>query len=333
LVDPGPSDLEILHNWRAAHAYVLSIFVQGLNRKIRALGLKNVVVTQRLKMKSTIIDKLAQGRASDLSTMHDIAGCRVICRNLDELELIRAAFNSRKVLHKRTSGEKFNYLLNPKESGYRGIHDVFSHESKITGMSPWNNLRVEIQYRTQVQHAWATGVEVCDRIFKDRLKFGQGEIAHALLFSLWSEALARHPEGMKSCHPDLSGSDLLDRIKSLDAHVKVLEAFGKLLSFKGKIRSGRNLLLSIGEDNRPKVQSYASFPKALAAAEVVERNGAEGAFAVAVRGRNTTELRSAFRNYFNDTKELVNLMEESLKEISINQDPRPSNPAIESQKE
>lgn len=136
LVDPGPSDLEILHNWRAAHAYVLSIFVQGLNRKIRALGLKNVVVTQRLKMKSTIIDKLAQGRASDLSTMHDIAGCRVICRNLEELELIRAAFNSRKVLHKRTSGEKFNYLLNPKESGYRGIHDVFSHESKIIGMSP-----------------------------------------------------------------------------------------------------------------------------------------------------------------------------------------------------
>lgn len=316
LLDPEPGDLEILHNWRAAHAYVLSIFAQGLNRKIKALGLKNVVVTQRLKMKSTIIDKLAQGRATDLSTMHDIAGCRVICRDLDELNSIRSAFNSRKVLHRRTSGEKFNYLSNPKECGYRGIHDVFSHESKIAGMSPWNNLRVEIQYRTQVQHAWATGVEVCDRIFKDRLKFGQGEIARALLFSLWSEALARRQEDMRSSHPGLSDSELVSKIENLEAHAKVLQAFSTLLSFKGKIRPGKNLLLSIGDDDRPNVQSFSSFTKALAAAEAVERNGAKGSFAVAVRGRNTTELKSAFRNYFNDTKELVNLIEESLNKPS-----------------
>jgi ppGpp synthetase/RelA/SpoT-type nucleotidyltranferase len=314
LSHPELEDLEILHNWRAAHAYVLSIFVQGLNRKIRDLGVKNVVVTQRLKMKSTIIDKLVQGRSSDLSTMNDIAGCRVICSSLEELDHIRSAFNSRKVLHRRTSEEKFNYLLHPKNSGYRGIHDVFSHEGKTAGMSPWNNLRVEIQYRTQVQHAWATGVEVCDRIFKDRLKFGQGENEHAQLFSLWSEILARRQETMNSCHPDLSSDELRSKIISLESHSKVLNAFGRLLSFKGKIQSGKNLLLSIGADQQPNVRSFSSFPKALDAAEAIERAGTESAFAVAVRGRNTNELRSAFRNYFNDTKDLVKLVKESLRD-------------------
>jgi hypothetical protein len=309
-------DLDILHNWRACHAYVLSIFVQGLNRKIKSLGLDGVVVTQRLKMKSTIIDKLIQGRSMDLSSMHDIAGCRVICKNLDELEQIRAAFNSRRVLHRRVSDEKFNYLSHPKASGYRGIHDVFSHESKMGEMALWNNLKVEVQYRTHVQHAWATGVEVCDRIFKDRLKFGEGATDHAKLFSLWSELLARHLEGMHSCHPDLLDDELAAELLSLDAHNKVLDAFGKLSSFRGKIKSGKNLLLSIGDDQEPKVASFPSFTKALAAAEEVERQGSAGAFAVAVRGRNTNELRSAFRNYFNDTEELIGLVQESLTSLT-----------------
>jgi putative GTP pyrophosphokinase len=309
-------DLDILHNWRACHAYVLSIFVQGLNRKIKSLELGGIVVTQRLKMKSTIVDKLIQGRSMDLSSMHDIAGCRVICNNLTELEKIRTAFNSRRVLHRRVSDEKFNYLCNPKASGYRGIHDVFSHESKMGEMALWNNLKVEVQYRTHVQHAWATGVEVCDRIFKDRLKFGQGETDHAKLFGLWSELLARHLEGMNSCHPELPGDELAREVLRLDAHKKVLDAFGKLSSFKGKIKSGKNLLLSIGEDQKPKVESFPSFPKALAAAEEVERQGSAGAFAVAVRGRNTNELRSAFRNYFNDTQELTSLVRDSLDSLT-----------------
>lgn len=309
---PQSTDLDILHNWRACHAYVLSIFVQGLNRKIKDLGLSGVVVTQRLKMKSTIIDKLVQGRSKDLSSMHDVAGCRVICSSLEELEHVRNAFNSRRVFHQRISDEKFNYLSAPKSSGYRGIHDVFSHESKMAEMSPWNNLKVEIQYRTYVQHAWATGVEVCDRIFKDRLKFGQGEVEHARLFELWSELLARNLEGMNSCHPELSNDELANEVLAQEAHAKVLDAFGKLSSFKGKIKSGKNLLLSIGEDQKPNVQSFASFPKALAAAEEIEKDGNSGSFAVAVRGRNSNELRSAFRNYFNDTKELTTLIQASL---------------------
>lgn len=308
-------DLEILHNWRACHAYVLSIFVQGLNKKIKGLGLGGIVVTQRLKIKSTIVDKLIQGRALDLSSMHDIAGCRVICSNLTELEKIRTAFNRRRVLHRRVSDEKFNYLCNPKADGYRGIHDVFSHKS-MGEMALWNNLKVEVQYRTHVQHAWATGVEVCDRIFKDRLKFGQGETDHAQLFSLWSELLARHLEGMNSCHPELPNDELAREVLRLDAHKKVLDAFGKLSSFKGKIKSGKNLLLSIGEDQEPNVESFPSFPKALAAAEEVERQGSAGAFAVAVRGRNTNELRSAFRNYFNDTQELTSLVRDSLDSLT-----------------
>ena len=64
------------------------------------------------------------------------------------------------------------------------------------------------------------------------------------------------------------------------------------------------------------MESFPSFPKALAAAEEVERQGSAGAFAVAVRGRNTNELRSAFRNYFNDTQELTSLVRDSLDSLT-----------------
>ena len=117
---------------------------------------------------------------------------------------------------------------------------------------------------------------------------------------------------MNSCHPELSNDELANEVLAQDAHAKVLDAFGKLSSFKGKIKSGKNLLLSIGEDQKTNVQSFASFPKALAAAEEIEKDGNSGSFAVAVRGRNSNELRSAFRNYFNDTKELTTLIQASL---------------------
>ena len=45
--------------------------------------------------------------------------------------------------------------------GYRGIHDVYEFLVRSTRRREFSNgLQIEIQYRTHVQHAWATAVEV-----------------------------------------------------------------------------------------------------------------------------------------------------------------------------
>jgi ppGpp synthetase/RelA/SpoT-type nucleotidyltranferase len=153
---PTGEDWEVFENWRRAHAYVLNTFQMRLrNTRNRFEG--DVQVAQRHKRRPTIVDKLAREPSMQLSTMHDIAGCRAICSSIEELYEFRETFLDTRSLHVHTnSDDRFDYIENPKESGYRGIHDVFETKLQSESGARWNGLKVEIQFRTRAQHAWAT---------------------------------------------------------------------------------------------------------------------------------------------------------------------------------
>lgn len=130
-------DYDLVDKWRAAHAYVINNFQIFLRRKIEAKGF-DVEFAQRLKRRNTVIDKLRRKNAdgvhliSDLTTMQDFAGCRMIFENLDELYDFRSYVQSpqvmRNVEHKlRHDVDKYDYIKSPKVTGYRGIHDVYRH--------------------------------------------------------------------------------------------------------------------------------------------------------------------------------------------------------------
>lgn len=56
----------------------------------------------------------------------------------------------------------YNYLRDdpgPRESGYRGVHVVYEYGAS---KKEYHGLRIELQVRTQLQHAWATAVETMD---------------------------------------------------------------------------------------------------------------------------------------------------------------------------
>ena len=65
-----------------------------------------------------------------------------------------------------------DYLTKPKEDGYRGVHLVYRFRSQTAERSVWNGLRIEIQIRSLLQHAWATAVETVDVLRETRLKVG-----------------------------------------------------------------------------------------------------------------------------------------------------------------
>ena len=82
-------DLVVLENWRASHAYIINTFQANIRRRTRG---KNYDVGQRLKRRPTIEDKLVREPGMRLSRMHDVAGCRVVCDDIDALKSFRKDF-------------------------------------------------------------------------------------------------------------------------------------------------------------------------------------------------------------------------------------------------
>jgi ppGpp synthetase/RelA/SpoT-type nucleotidyltranferase len=147
-------DLRVIDEWRAAHRAVLNTFKVILRE--RAKG-KQITVAQRHKRRRTIFDKLQRFPGMQLARMDDVAGCRLIFEDLADLHAFREKFHKAKFKHRRRNDlDKYDYIKNPKSTGYRGIHDVYEYDVNSEVGKPLTGLYVEIQYRTLVQHSWAT---------------------------------------------------------------------------------------------------------------------------------------------------------------------------------
>ncbi len=204
----------MIDEWRAAHRAVLNTFKAILRNRTR--GTK-VTVAQRHKRKRTIFDKLRRLPGMRLSRMDDSAGCRLIFRNVRDLNAFRADFDRAKFNHRRRNAPgKYDYIAHPKPTGYRGIHDIYEYDVKSEVGRRLAGLYVEIQYRSLVQHVWATAVEVIGFITKSQPKFREGDQPYERAMALASEMLARAFEGSEGRSPELGDRELLREFVALD---------------------------------------------------------------------------------------------------------------------
>ncbi|MHB1252398.1 MAG: RelA/SpoT domain-containing protein, partial [Acidimicrobiales bacterium] len=137
-----------LVEYRAAHQYPLIKATNGLRSAVKAEHC-DIEVSQRLKRIPTILDKLLREPEMDLSRMQDFGGCRAVLENIDEVLRVQSRVSQ---AHKRRNGNDphtKDYIANPRESGYRGIHVIVVYDGKL----------VEVQLRTKVMHEWAIAVE------------------------------------------------------------------------------------------------------------------------------------------------------------------------------
>lgn len=131
------------------------------------MGLRSVVgtegceirVSQRLKRTPTVVDKLVREPTMQLGNMHDIAGCRAVLGSLNEVRRVQ-----RRLSKNRPPLRTFDYIENPKPSGYRGIHVVVQYDDRP----------VEVQLRTVGMHEWAMTVEQLGVRLQVELKSGKG---------------------------------------------------------------------------------------------------------------------------------------------------------------
>lgn len=317
---------DIVDQWRSAHGYVINTFQIWIKRKISALGM-NVEFAQRLKRRNTVFNKLTRRNAngefliSDVSAMHDFAGCRLIFDNLEDLQRFRTYMHSpgvvKNVSHElRHPPEKYDYIEHPKESGYRGIHDVYRHlprgSERAEAKKPWDNLLVEIQYRTRAQHAWATAVEISDFVDGEKTKFEMDQSKRGRFFAIASEIIARNHEHMERAFSNESVQQLQKELQILENELGILQRLSALKTFADEDKLQQHNVLNITKvesgELMLEVLPFKQAADAIAKATELESSGSS-LNAVYVRADNPSQLRSAYRNYFNDPIDFVKIIQ------------------------
>jgi len=198
--------------FRKAHAKILKNFRDRLANKVN----KNVAVGGRLKTRNTIIAKLQRRYSSmDLTRMHDIAGVRLVFENNNALNNFRNSFINEpdySNYERCNDKDKYDYIKTPNlNTGYRCIHDIYQEKTD----DPIKT-HIEIQYRTTVQQAWASTLEIWDSAFDDETKFGlssKKDLQNLLKYI--SELFARELEDL-SFLKDVSDEELFKQIIKLD---------------------------------------------------------------------------------------------------------------------
>jgi putative GTP pyrophosphokinase len=315
-------DHHVIENFRVSHVHVLNGFQASLRNRARD---NDVTVAQRLKRRATIYDKLVRRPNFSLTEMQDIAGCRLIFKNIEDLDRFRASYHRARFSHRLISGDdRYNYIKRPKPDGYRGVHDVYEYSARDSTGQAWNDLRIELQYRTIYQHAWATAVEVAGLLTGNEHKFGRAADTYAEFFCLASELISRTFEAHNSCRPDLSLTEVAGQLRKIDEEIKIINLFRQYNGIALNIHPfDRNAILIFNKrpsanQERTEVLRFSSFSDAVRRLEKLEQaNLAEGepydvVLVRSVGKPGSGSIRSAFRNYFADTKDFVSYMDQAL---------------------
>ena len=286
----------IVANFRSSHSYPMQSMI-GHFRKVAFAVDKNAVVVCRLKRLPSIINKLKRFPAMQVTTMTDIGGIRIITKNLKNVYRIQ-----KKIVESRTRNRlvsKKNYLKEPKASGYRGIHLNYAYQGK---KEEYHGFRVELQIRSEIQHAWSTAVEVVGTLKGQNLKAGIGDPEWLEFFKSISSAFA--------CLENNEDIDISLR-QDIEQKIDELNVFNFLETFRLAARdSGKtkgSWLLQL--DMRSKEISARYFDRKFSSEAYDEYRRIEQEISentekdvVVVSAESLKDLKKAYPNYFADTK-------------------------------
>lgn len=178
----------VAHNWRSAHIVPMHGIRAELGGRARSQETQSVVVA-RLKRMISIRRKL---QSRSLHQIQDIGGCRAIFWDMKSVLRTVETYTSGDTKHV-FENEHDDYIAQPKEDGYRSHHLVLRYNGSGK-RAIYNGLRIEIQLRTRVQHAWATAVEAVGLYRNEDLKGGSGNADWLKFFRLVSSEIALSEE-------------------------------------------------------------------------------------------------------------------------------------------
>jgi hypothetical protein len=217
--------LDIINNWRSSHIFPLRSFRRTLYSRAHSVDSK-AIIAQRLKRMSSIEAKLQRFPKMRLAQMQDIGGCRAVVNNMKCLDQLVKSYKQGRSKNPNTRHEFVNekqYVAHPKDDGYRSVHLVYRYHSDSKKHCVYNGLKIEIQLRTQLQHAWATAVETVALFTEQALKSGAGEKKWHRFFALMSSAIALREKTPLVPNTPTERDELIEELAETEKELNVVD--------------------------------------------------------------------------------------------------------------
>lgn len=292
--------LDLINLWRSSHGFPLNTVQTSLRSRAKRIDRKTVVA-QRLKRFISIQAKLERKPSMRLSQMQDIGGCRAVVRTMASLRRLSEMYLELDFFKLRD-----DYVKEPKKDGYRSIHMIGTYVANDNYYSAWNGHKIEIQLRTQLQHAWATALEVVTTFTNQPLKFGEGDHEWRRFFVLMGSVIAGREKS-----PLVPGAEEIDlkELKHLAQHLRVIERLRgwrqsmKFLPKRRMVDAEAWVLILNTQGRSLNVRPYRTLAEAATMAAKWEKHKALDV--VQVNAASLDELRSGYRNYYVDTTDFM----------------------------
>lgn len=290
--------LHIIGHWRAAHIEPLHKTLSILERVCEQD--EDTVLVSRLKRIETTINKLRRPEHNFiLTTLRDIAGCRLIVPTEEDVRQIASDIWATGQCHGITK----DYMTNPKDSGYRGIHLVCRHNSEAYG---YENLNVEVQVRSRRQHDWATAVEIYDLVTGADLKSGFGSRGQKRYFQLVADLLNDDAADRSTMIKELGGLD--EKLHVLNTLREAMNSMYIIYNSDLEISRTDSCLITV--DVGLQQITLDVFPDCEEAAAAdryteLESTAQDGLLYLLARAGSLEDLRRAYPNYYSDVSSFV----------------------------
>ena len=309
--------LEVISNWRLAHAYPLNTFQMTLRFRAKAID-PSMIVAQRIKRPESIENKLRRLEDLKLSIVQDIGGCRAIVGSVEQVYALVDRYRRKYSSHKLDDQD--DYIRRPKSDGYRSYHLIYCYSDP--NHPEYENLKIEMQIRSTLQHCWATAVETVDTFLREGLKSHRGSPDWRRFFALMGSVLALREGTRRVPRTPKDETELIDELRKYASRLHVfdqLESFGKTLNVIPSIRQSRIkwMVLELDPDigaSSLKIYGYraADLGDAAERLKTLERHKAKGVDAVLVSVADAANVRNAYPNYWLDTSQFLDAVRQAI---------------------
>ncbi|WP_269076552.1 RelA/SpoT domain-containing protein [Arthrobacter antioxidans] len=310
----------VLSEFRSAHAFPLNAVTVTVRQKALTIN-GHAVIAQRLKRLPTILDKLKRHPRMNVVTMQDLGGCRVIFPSLAEVDqLVRELRNAPRARNRIV--RVYDYLRHdeendrsgPKPSGYRGMHLTYEYRAS---KKEYEGLRIELQVRTQFQHAWATAVETMDLFSGSELKYSKGDLRVIRFFVVVSSLMAAEEHVAPVPGAEGSTRELTSEMRQLEDELGIVSRLrGYAAIVSNHATSDRRNALTL-ELRRSAGNLTVTVHERMADAEArladLESLDDDDLDVVLVNIARISQLQAAYPNYYADTSIFTEFVTERLK--------------------
>lgn len=306
----------VVDDWRKLHMVPLEELVGVVTKTLFQAGVSAAFSSYRLKRMTSIVAKLRHNPGMGLGGLQDIGGARFVFEGIPSLLDAQKVITAAKFDHFVADRDPYDYVAQPKESGYRSIHFAYKYVSENPD---YDGLRVELQLRTRLQHDWAMAVETAELISKSSLKASLGDENWLAFFKIASAVFARKERmSVAESFKDYTEMDYCVQYAALEQKYKFLDQLQALVSAvmiteEHTLKEGYAVILIQFAEKRVQLRHYPSGKLEDATryySEVEKSINDENSAVVLVSVSDMKELQEAYPSYFLNASEFVQSLQD-----------------------